>query len=818
MAVGLAVLFVSMALLGHEILLMRLLSIIQWHHFAGMIISLALLGLGAGGTFNTLFQRWLIPRFHNVFYINAILFGLALPASFWVSQLVPLNPLEILWDPRQWVRLLQTCLILLVPFFFAGNCLTLALTRFKEDIPRLYFFDLLGAGLGVLGIVVLLFALPPWRCLPILSASALVAAGLIHLDLRQRRFRLTGIVTILIGILFPLVWLPSSPSPRISPYKGLSAALLAPGARIIAQRTSPLGWLAVVDSPSVPFRYAPGMSLQCTSEPPAQLGVFVDGDSMSPITRFDGRSPPPAFLDCLPSALPFQLLKNPRTLVLGAGGGLDVLMARVNGAPSIDAVELDPNVISLVKETFGEYAGHLYSDEMVKVHAAEARSFISRSGDVFDLIQVSLLDSFTASATGGHALSESYLYTVEAMSDAYRRLGAGGCLVITRWLKVPPRDSLKLFATALPALKRLGVPSPEKHMALIRSWNTTTLLIKKGDLSEEDVARIRSFCSMRSFDIDFCPGVDPGESNRFNVLEEPYLSDGITALIGEDRQDFMERYKFAIEPATDDRPYFFHFFKWRTLPEILSSRGRGGLPLIEWAYPVLVMTLVQALVLSLLLILLPLCSLGRARETRPGGGRIAFYFSALGLAFLFMEMAFIQKLILFLGHPIYAASVVIAGFLVFAGLGSRCSEVLGRVLSRNGADGSIGAIRAAAAAVVILSALYMLLLPNLFTRLAGAGDTTRIIVSMAIIAPLAFPMGMPFPLGLAMLGDSRPACIPWAWGINGCTSVLAAVAASLLAIHFGFNTVLTLAAALYGLAAMTPCRSPHGISPGNLRE
>lgn len=806
MAVGLAVFFISAALLGHEILLMRLLSIIQWHHFAGTIISLALLGLGAAGTFTTVFQNWLIPRFHSAFCVNAVLFGLAVPTSFRAAQFVPLNPLEILWDPRQWLFLLQTCLILLLPFFFGGICLTLAFARFKEDVRRIYFFDLLGAGLGVLGIVVLLFVFPPWECPAILSAPGFAAAGLVLLNPSRRRSRVAGILAIVFGAIFPLIWPQAGSFPKISPYKGLSAALLAPGSRIIAERTSPLGWLAVVESPAIPFRHAPGMSLRCSSEPPAQLGIFVDGDSMSPITRFDGRVSSVAFLDCLTSALPFHLLKGPRVLVLGAGGGMDVLMAVTHGARAVDAVELDANVISLVRDTFGDYAGRIYGDEKVKVHAAEARSFVSRSRELFDLIQVSLLDSFAASATGGHALSESYLYTVEALSDAYRRLTPGGCLSITRWLKVPPRDSLKLFATAVLALERSGVASPERRIALIRSWSTTTLLIRNGDFSEEDLGQVKDFCTMRLFDIDFCPGVEPGGTNRFNVLDEPWLSEGAGALIGKRRGEFVERYKFAVEPATDDRPYFSHFFKWGTLPEILSLKGRGGLPLIEWAYPVLVMTLIQALALSLALILVPLFFLKRNGQAEMGTGRIAVYFSALGFAFLFMEMAFIQKLILFLGHPIYAASVAIAGFLVFAGLGSRCSAVLSRALSPHGSSGNAAATAIAVAVIVLLSVLYAVFIPELFVRLAGAGDAARVIVSVALIAPLAFPMGMPFPLGLATLAERRPAYIPWAWGINGCTSVLGTVLASLLAVHLGFTAVAIAAAALYGLAAVTLLR------------
>ncbi len=568
MGVGAAVFCIAMALLGHEILLMRLLSIVQWHHFAAMIISLALLGLGAAGTFITLFQNRLLPRFHDVFGVNAVLFGLAIPVSFSVLDRIPLNPLEILWDLRQWLYLLQTYLVLFLPFFFAGNCLTLTVTRFRGEIHRIYFFDLLGAGLGALGIVVLLFVVPPWECLRILPAPAVAAAGLVRLDVRRRGSRAAGLGLILLGAAFPWLWTQGGAPPRISPYKGLSMALLVPGAEIAAQRTSLLGWLTVVRSPLVPLRHAPGMSLRCTSEPPPQLGVFVDGDSMSPVTQFDGRLETLAFLDCLTMALPFHLLPNPRTLVLGAGGGMDVLMAGYHGARTIDAVELDPHMISLVRDTFGDYAGHIYSAENVTVHAAEARSFISRSTAHYDLILVSLLDSFTASATGGHALSESYLYTVEALGDAYGRLAPGGLLSITRWLKIPPRDGLKLFATAVAALERWKVANPGERLALIRSWSTTTLLMKNGGFTAAERDKIRDFCAMRAFDVDHLPGEPEGDGNRFNVLEEPYLSDGVRALLGNARSEFMDRYKFAIEPATDDRPYFFHFFKWRTLPEI----------------------------------------------------------------------------------------------------------------------------------------------------------------------------------------------------------------------------------------------------------
>lgn len=811
MAVGLAVFALSFAVLGYEVLLMRLLSIVHWHHFAAMIISLALLGLGASGTFVTVFQGRLTARFHRAFCLNALCFSLGMPLCFAAAQRIPLNPLEFLWDPRQWLLLLETYSLLLLPFFLAGNCLTLALTRFREILHRIYAFDLLGAGCGGLGTVLLLWYLKPEQCLVVLSALGLASAGLVLLSPHPGRSILPGLCLTGLAVILPFLGLQDWIPLRVSPYKGLSTALLAPGARIVAERSGPLGWLAVVESPVIPFRHAPGMSLQCTAEPPPQLAVFVDGDAMSPITRFDGRFEPLAFLDCLTSALPFHLLKGPRVLVLGAGGGMDVLMALSHGARTVDAVELDPNLISLVRGGVAEYSGQVYEQSGVRVHAAEARGFVSRSDSVYDCIQVSLIDSFAASAVGGHALNESYLYTVEALGELYRRLAPGGLLSITRWLMVPPRDSLKLFATAVVALERAGVNEPGSSLALIRSWKTTTLVVKKGALSPWDLEAIQSFCEERSFDIDHCPGIGPEWANRFNMLDPPPLSEGTSAILGAARTAYLDRYKFDIVPPTDDRPYFFHFLKWRTIPELFALRGQGGLSLLEWTSPLLVVTAIQALILSLVLILLPLWFLRHGGEARSASGRVAAYFAALGCAFLLLEIAFIQKLILFLGHPLVAAAVVLTSFLVFAGLGSRASAAFGRTLSKHLPNREGAPIGLTAVAVSGLAFVDVYLVGLLSASFGGLGEGVRIGVTVVLLAPLAFCMGMPFPLGLSRVAEARPAWVPWAWGINGCASVLATVVTPLLAIHVGFNTLITIAAVLYGLAALV-LRQP--LSPG----
>jgi spermidine synthase len=585
-----------------------------------------------------------------------------------------------------------------------------------------------------------------------------------------------------------------------SDYKDLTQTLRVGGARIVAERSSPLGLVTVVENAAIPLRHAPGLSLNAAMELPQQLGIFVDGDGPSALTHYDGRREPLAYLDYLTSALPYHLLVQPRVLVLGAGAGADVLQALYHRAPAIDAVELDPQVIDLVQRALSDFSGKPYGDPAVRVRIGEARGFVARSSGRYDLIQVALLDAFGVASAGLHALSESYLYTVEALQEYLEHLEPGGMLAITRWVNLPPRDVLKLFATAVEALERRGASEPAKQLILIRGWKTATLVVKNGAFTSADLGALKEFCRQRSFDVAYYPGIEPAETNRYNLLEEPFFHDGALAVLGPDRDAFFDRYKFAITPATDDRPYYFHFFKWRTLPELLQLKEQGGLPLLEWGYPVLVATLMQALAASLLLILLPLWIL-RRRSNFAGPAdvsslRVGTYFLAIGFAFMFVEIAFIQKFVLFLSHPLYAIASVLCAFLIFAGAGSRFSR---RLLSGKFA-GRASPVVWPAIAIGLLALTYAFVLPSVFKPLMALPDELRIVLTLVLIAPLAFAMGMPFPLGLASLAARAPPLIPWAWAINACASVIAAIVATLLAIHFGFTAVVLAAILLYALS------------------
>jgi len=794
-----AVALVSAAALAYEILLMRLFSIVLWHHFAYMIISLALLGYGASGAVLTLALPGVQRRFALLFSAAAGAFGTSAIGCFLLAQRVPFNPLEMLWDPRQPAYLLAVYLLLLLPFLCAGACTCMALASFRGMQSRIYSFDILGAGAGSLGIVALLFVLSPAEALKLIGALGWVAAGVAWIECGSPRRWPAALLAALAGLLLllPPAWL----APVMSPYKELSQTLRIPEARVAMERSSPLGLVSVVESPRIPLRHAPGLSLNATTEPPPQWGVFIDGEGLNALTRFDGRRDSLAYLDQISSALPYHLLHHPRVLVLGAGAGADVLQAHYHGASRIDAVELNPQVVDLVQDRFADAAGGLYS-RIAHVHVAEARGFVAASDEHYDLIQVALLDSFSASSAGLYALSENYLYTIEALLDDLQHLNPGGLLAITRWVTLPPREALKLFATAVAALEKAGVADPGSRLAMVRSWKTSTLLVKNGAFDREDIAAIKSFCVARSFDLGFYPGMQPDEANRYNVVRGPDMFDGATALLGPGRDAFLRDYKFYIAPATDDKPHFFHFFKWRSLRELLALKEQGGLTLLEWGYPVLVATLVQATIASLLLIGLPLAwvaptGLGQDGHAPPAGsrGRVLAYFLAIGFGFMFIEIAFIQKFVLFLSHPLRAVAVVLFAFLLFAGIGSRVAGRLqhGARLKRP--------VAAAVGAIAVSAALCLLLLPWLFRYATGLPDAARILLSAGLIAPLAFFMGMPFPLGLARVEALDARLIPWAWGINGCASVTGAVLATLLAIHAGFTAVVGAALLLYGLAA-----------------
>ncbi len=786
-----SVFLLSACALAYEILLMRLFSIIHWHHFAYLVIGLALLGYGVSGTLVSLLQRLLVKQFNLFYPLSILLFAGSSLLCFKLAQQIPFNAEVILWDPQQIWYLVALFLLLAIPFFFAATAICLAFMGLQQSTAQIYAADLVGAGAGSVLIIVLLFWLFAQQILLLISIVALLAVVIALLPV-QGALRYTGFGIVLLAG----AWVFNaglSLELKMSPYKALSQALQVTGAKVVEQRSSPLGLLTVVENDSVPFRYAPGLSLNAVQKTVPQLALFTDADGMTVISKFPSRRQQLSYLDFMTSALPYHLSDIKSVLIAAGGGGSDVLQALYHDIPAIDVLELNPQLIELVDENFGLYSGSLYSQKNIATHVEDVRDFLQGAKQKFQLIQMTLIDSASVSSSGLHALNESYLYTTQALQLYLDRLQPGGYLSLTRWISLPPRDTLKLLNSAVQTLRADGIEDAARRMVLIRSWQTSTLLIKNGFFQGDEIEHLLQFARQRSFDVAWFPGIEREQVNRYNRLASPIFFTAAQQILS-GNSDFINNYKFDLMPATDDRPFFHFYFKWQTFRELFKLREQGGMPLMEWGYLILIATLLVSVLVSVLLILIPLWVFNnRGARFDPGLRQrdVVLYFFSIGLAFLMIEIAFMQKFILFLRHPIYSIAVTLTAFLVFAGSGSHVSQELARHFGKQ------RLLEISCLGLLFIGLLYLFMLGSVFETFSDQSLLVRGMISMVLIAPLAFFMGMPFPLALSNLAEHAEGYIPWAWGINGCASVISASLATLLAIHFGFNSVILLALLLY---------------------
>jgi hypothetical protein len=799
---NLGVFLLSMAGLCLEITLTRIFSLAQWYHFAFMAVSIALLGFGASGSFLSLFPNLAKRNLNKRLATLSALLALGILASYLNVNYIPFDSYRIAWEREQILYLAIYYLFLALPFFFSGLAVGALLAVQPEQAGQIYAFNLAGSALGCLAAVMALPLLGGAGTVMLSALLGALAAIAFSYPISNIQSLISSIIAL--ALLFLTIRSPSFLEIRLSPYKGLSQALLYPGAKVIFSRWNAFSRVDVIESQGV--KSAPGLSLGYPGPLPPQLGLFTDGDNLSPITRPEKLD----FVDYLPISLPYRLRPQAKTLIIEPKGGLDVLEALHEGASSVAAVESNPLVIEVARDAFQAP----YRDQRVTVVAEDGRSFVHRVGERFDIVQVSLADTYRPVTSGAYSLSENYLYTVEAFVDYLARLSEGGLLVVSRWLQIPPSEDLRAGALAVTALEKAGISQPERRLVAIRSWSTSLLLVKNGEFTAGEIEAVKDFCRQRQFDLVYYPGIQEAEANRYNVYPEPVYYRGFQDLLFGDRARFYADYSYDVSPTSDDRPFFFHFFKWSQTPEILQTFGKVWQPFGGSGYFVLVALLILALLASAVLILLPLLFRRRqpdAPRVTGGGlrgarGRVFAYFAMLGLGYLFVEIPLMQHFILFLGHPIYAFAAVLFAILLFSGLGSMVSArlYLPRIL------------------IVLIGAiiLYPLILPFVFRLLLGQSLGLRLLVSVLSLAPLGFLMGVPFPKGIEIIGGLAPDLIPWAWGINGCTSVLASILSAMLAISFGFSRVLVGGSVAYlvALGVIYPLARGWGMilkHPGN---
>ncbi|UCB55214.1 MAG: hypothetical protein JSW45_01360 [Thiotrichales bacterium] len=794
----LATIFVlSAAALAYEVLLIRLFSIIHWHHFAFMIISIALLGYGASGSMITIFQRGLLQRYGGVLVFNAVMFGVSAMVCFIAVQKMPFNALEILWDTSQWQRLFMSYLLLTLPFFFVANSIALTMTRYHQRIAMIYGVDLIGAGVGAIAILLLLQLYSPDNVLRIIGVLG-IAAGLlaVHKLACLGRMIVSSLLALFVVIILfsPSDWLEL----RLSEYKGLEQVLLIDGTSHLQRHSNSLSQVDVIASEKIPFRNAPGMSLLSPAGTPDQLAVFRDGDEMTTIDKYESGTSL-VYQDYMSSVLPYHVHDSPeKILVLSSSTGNELLQAYLHNAVQIDAVEYDTLLTRLITDDHADYFGWEHIKDAVRFHNISPRGYAATSGEKYDIIVTGVPGGSSGGAAGVHALATSYNFTVEAVEQYIRLLAPDGLLSMTFWTSTPARGNLRLFATAVEALRASGVENPGNNMAWVRSWNTATLVIKNGVFNKDEIKRIRDFSTARAFDIAWLPDIKPDEVNRYQLLQQAVYYIAATSLLSDAPQDFINSYKYRIRPVSDNDPYFNNTFKWSSLPELLNISGRGGISMIDVGYPTLLFTLVQAIVAATVLILLPLAFIRRDSKASTGGrNSILIYFTSIGLAFLFIEIAFIQKFTLILSQPLYAVAVTLCAFLIFSGLGSLYAQ---RKLMASPDEHTQRLLKYAIGLIGAITLIYVFAFPHITGPIMAMSEPARITAAVLLAAPLSFVMGMPFPIGLTATRTNSPTLLPWAWGINGCASVLSAILAIVLAIEIGFSGIMLSAVLFYTLA------------------
>ena len=793
------ILLVSLSILIYELTLTRVFSIIQWNYLAFMIISIAFLGYGASGTFLTinpaLTQKSTIGNLSDLLSRFSLLYGLSILLSIFLITRIPFDLYRLNVDRYQWLYLIIYYLAVALPFFFAGICISLAISRLPARVSKLYFFDLFGASLGCLAFLFFTTQIKIINLVMLLAIIGFGASFLFAIAQQKRIFSIIPLCLIAVLIIinvssYSLITLP------VNPYKELFTFLRYPDTKILFEDENSFSQIKVVEGSAV--KYAPGLSLNFNERIPEQMAILTDDTGLSAITKFDGTRESLRFTDYMSTALGFHLSEGrERVLVIGAGGGLDILSALYHDSKDIEAVELNPIMIDLMKERYDDYSGQLFNRPGITILQGEGRSVLKNIEHDFDLIQLSLIGSAGTSSGGFHSIQENYLYTVEGMIDFFEHLSDEGIICITRWLLFPPRESVKLMAIALEALEKTGIENPENHLAMIRTWGTTTFICTKKPIDEEMVAIIESFCQERSFDPVYFPGISLSQVNQNHKLERPYYYEASSDLIAHFQEgqvaDYYQNYFFNITPATDNRPFFFYFLKWRNIPTIIRDTSHWQ-PMIEWGNLIVFATLVQGIIFSFFFIFLPLF----IKRISSGRGWYfpILYFASLGLGYMLIEISFIQKFILYLTNPTYASAAIIFSFLFFSGLGSRHSQRFG--------GKEILYLKRIIPAICTLLVIYLWIIPIIFRYTMAFTIPVRFVLTSALIAPLAFLMGMPFPLGIGIIANRKENMIPWAWATNNFCSILASVSAVIIALSFGFQAVGYLAAVIYlgGLRAI----------------
>lgn len=657
----------SAAIIAFQLALIQVLSIVQWYHFAYMVISVALLGFGAAGTVLAIFREKLLRRIELLLPLLMILTGISMSLITDISQssFIRFDSYLLFSEFSHVGRLLITYLLFFIPFFFGALAIGLIFVKYVDYIGKIYFVNLLGSGAGGILALALIWVFFP-KQLPAFIAILPVVAGIIILPKSKHVLHLFSAVIAATVIGWKIF---QPPQLILSQYKDITKTLLLPAAQVALEKASPYGVIEAVSSPVL--RYAPGMSLTAEKTALIKMAMFINGDWFGAVTDWK-KSDTSTILDYTTVALPYVMSKRNNVLVLRSGTGIDVAHAVSRNVKSITAVEPNSIILSTLRGELAGITDSLFYHPNVSVHNLEARTFLLTDTSRYDLITMPIIGTFGGSS-GLYALQEQFILTKEAFGEMWSRLNAGGAISVTSWMDYPVRNPLKILATIVEVLKDTGVENPQNHIAAIRSWGTITFVLTKSPLQQQEVNNIRSFCETMMFDPAILPGLQKEERTVFNQFQDNRFFDYVDQVLSPGRERFYHDYDFNILPAADNKPYFSQYIKWNNLNRVAGFFGNHSLPFFELGYILVIVTFIQIFIASFVLILLPLFKIGWKGKNKPD---VILYFSGIGLGYMFVEMVLIQRFILYFGNPVYAASAVITLLLVFPELEVSLQNIL----------------------------------------------------------------------------------------------------------------------------------------------
>jgi spermidine synthase len=775
---GMAVLSAATLLL--QVALTRVFSIAQFYHFAFLIVSLALLGFGASGSLLALFPRLRGERFNHWYAIG---FASSTVLAYLFVNHVPFDSYSIAWDSTQVALLIANLLGLTLPFVFAGALIGSLLSQATERAGYVYAANLCGSAVGAMLAPLFLTWLGSERVV-LLSAVFGAGAALLLIKAQSRLAVMVAAIGAVAGVGL-LVFYPPIFEINPSPYKSLSQFRLIPDAEISGTYQNAYSQVDVIRSSTI--HSAQGLSLTYFGDLPSQVGLLTDGGNLQPVS--DASQIEDGLLQALPAAVAYTTQQQPNVLLLRSGGGLDALTALAHDAHHVTVVEPNDLIFRVLSNDLREWAG-LADNPRVTLLQEEIRSFVSRTSEQFDVVELPLVDNYRPISSGAFTLTEDYSLTVEAFRSYLSVLRPNGVLVISRWLQIPPSECIRALGIILSAL---NVSEPLQHIVAFRSFQHVTFIVKPTAFTPAETEQLLTSIQALRYDLLLAPDMPEQMINQYERLETDIYHESFLQLIeAPDRADFYANYMFEISPPTDDKPFFFHFFRWEQTPTVIENLGRRWQPFGGSGYFVLIALLGFAVAAALMFIIIPVVLGKRLRRafTSVGQGttvRLLGYFTSIGLAFLLIEVSLIQRFILLLGQPTLAVAAVIGILLLFSGFGSALASRL--------------PWRQTMFLLVALLIAYPLLMDAVTPLLLPFPVILRLAFTMLFIGPVGFLMGVPFPKGVMSLRNNND-LVPWAWAANGSASVVSAVFAATLSLSFGFTTVLWMGGGLYVLAAL----------------